>query len=338
MTITACGEDDVSRAAGVPTLEITAGSKGALTVPKRAAPGVIQLTLRNKSKGDAEAQLIRIEGDHSRSEVLDALGRAVSAKPWKDFLFAAGGVGMTDPGDTRSATQELEAGTTYYVFNASAESQPQPSDLHKIEISGDEEGALPETNATVSATDHGYTADGLTSGRNEVTFENAGREPHHLLLGQLRKGATIADAKRFLLSDTDSGSGPFPACRQRSGDERPRARHLPGHHARPQARQIRPLLLRLRPPRRTPSHRARNDQRSNRQVEAASRSPLHSTPTPGDWVGRPPAAETRSAAPRREQARRCSRSPAGWHLRLVHLTSKAPGHADTCHQAIAQAS
>jgi hypothetical protein len=212
MTITACGEDDVSGASGVQTLEITAGSKGALTVPKRAAAGVIQLTLRNKSKGDAEAQLIRIEGDHSRSEVLDALGRSVSGKPWKDFLFAAGGVGMTDPGDTRSATQELEAGTTYYVFNASAESQPQPSDLHEIEISGDEEGALPETNATVTATDHGYTADGLTSGRNEVTFENAGREPHHLLLGQLRKGATIANAKRFLLSDTDAGSGPFPTA------------------------------------------------------------------------------------------------------------------------------
>jgi hypothetical protein len=110
-----------------------------------------------------------------------------------------------------SATQELESGTTYYVFNASTEGQPQPSDLHKIEISGDEEGALPETDAAVSATDHGYTADGLTSGRNEVTFENAGREPHHLLLlGQLRKGATIADAKRFLLSDTDGGAGPFP--------------------------------------------------------------------------------------------------------------------------------
>jgi hypothetical protein len=210
ITITACAEDDVSVAGVVRTLEITAGSKGALTVPKRAAPGVTKLTLRNKSKGDAEAQLIRIEGDHSRSDVLDALGNALSAKPWKDFLFAAGGVGMTDPGETRSATQELEAGTTYYVFNASAEGRPRPSDLHKIEIIGHKEGALPETDATVSATDYGYTADGLRSGRNEVTFENAGRQPHHLLLGQLRKSATIADARRFLLSDADGGSGPFP--------------------------------------------------------------------------------------------------------------------------------
>jgi hypothetical protein len=209
-TITACGEDDVSGAGGVRTLEITAGSKGTLTVPKGAAPGVTELTLRNESKGDAEAQLIRIEGEHSRSEVLDALGKSVSPKPWEDFFFAAGGVGMTDPGETRSATQELEAGTTYYVFNASAAGKPQRSDLHKIEISGDEEGELPETDATVSATDYGYTADGLTSGRSEVTFENAGREPHHLLLGQLRKGATAADAKRFLLSAADGGSGPFP--------------------------------------------------------------------------------------------------------------------------------
>src|SRR5215207_4019374 len=174
MTIMACGDDDVSGAPGVQTLQITADSKGALTVPRTAAPGATKLTLRNRGKGDAEAQLVRIEGDHSRSEVLDALGKAVSAKPWKDFLSAAGGVGMTDPGETRSATQELQAGTTYYVFNASAAGQPQLSDLHKIEISGDEEGALPETDATVSATDYGYSADGLTSGRNEVTFENAG--------------------------------------------------------------------------------------------------------------------------------------------------------------------
>jgi hypothetical protein len=210
MTITACGEDDVSGAGSVQTLEITADSRGALTVPGRAAPGATKLTLRNRSKGDAEAQLIRIEGDHSRREVLDALGKVVSAKPWADFFFAAGGVGMTDPGETRSATQELEAGATYYVFNASAGGPPQASDLHKIEISGDDEGELPETDATVSATDYEYTADGLASGRNDVTFENAGREPHHLLLGQLRKGATIADAKRFLLSDADGGSGPFP--------------------------------------------------------------------------------------------------------------------------------
>ena len=37
MTITACGEDDVSGGPGVRTLEITAGSKGALTVPERVA-------------------------------------------------------------------------------------------------------------------------------------------------------------------------------------------------------------------------------------------------------------------------------------------------------------
>jgi hypothetical protein len=209
VTITACGDDEPG-ASSARTLEITAGSKGALTVPRRAAPGVTKLTLRNESKDDAEAQLIRIEGDHSRSRVLDALGKAVSAKPWEDFFLAAGGVGMTDPGETRSATQELEAGATYYVFNASAGGPPQPSDLHKIEISGGEQGELRETDATVSATDYEYAADGLTSGRNEVTFKNAGREPHHLLLGQLREGATIADAKRFLLSDAEGGSGPFP--------------------------------------------------------------------------------------------------------------------------------
>ena len=63
----------------------------------------------------------------------------------------------------------------------------------------------------MSAKDYEYTAEGLKSGRNEVTFENAGREPHHLLLGQLAKGATIAQAKKYLTSpDPDPTSGPFP--------------------------------------------------------------------------------------------------------------------------------
>jgi hypothetical protein len=210
MAITACGGGGESAADSVQTLEITADKQGDLTVPKSAAPGAAKLTLKNESKGDAEAQLIRIEGDHPREEVLGALGRTISGKPWADFLFAAGGVGLTDPGETLSATQELEAGTTYYVFNAGADGPPQPSDLHRIEVRGKRGAEVRATDATVSATDFEFTADGLRSGRIEVTFENAGREPHHLLLGQLRKGATAADAKQFLLSDVDGKSGPFP--------------------------------------------------------------------------------------------------------------------------------
>ena len=211
MAITACGGGGESAADSVQALELTAGKQGDLTVPKTAAPGAAKLTLKNESKGDAEAHLIRIEGDHPREEVLGALGRTISGKPWADVFFAAGGVGMTGPGGTLSATQEFEAGATYYVFNASAEGALQPSDLHKIEIRGDEEGELPEADATVSAKDYEFTAEGLKAGRNEVTFENVGREPHHLLLGQLAKGATIAEAEKFLTSpDPDPTSGPFP--------------------------------------------------------------------------------------------------------------------------------
>jgi hypothetical protein len=201
MTMAACGDDK------------SAGSsvQGDLTVPKTATPGAAKLTLKNEGKGDAEAQLVKIERNYSREEVLGALGKVVSAKPSADFFFAAGGVGMTGPGGTLSATQELEPGAIYYVFNASAGGTPEPSDLHKIEISGDEKGELPETDATVSAKDYEFTAEGLESGRNEVTFENAGREPHHLLLGELATGATIAQAKKYLTSpDPDPTSGPFP--------------------------------------------------------------------------------------------------------------------------------
>ena len=208
VTIAACGDDDAS----VQTLEITADANGALTVPATADPGATEITLDNQGKGEAEAQLIRIDGDRSTQEVFRATGSAISGEPWEDFFFTAGGVGQTPPGESQSVTQELEAGATYYVINASSGSQPEPSDLHKLEISGEDgDGDLPGTDATVSATEYEFTADGLSSGPNEVTFENAGAQPHHLLVGQLEEGATIAEAKKFLLSDpSGNGSGPFP--------------------------------------------------------------------------------------------------------------------------------
>ena len=118
---------------------------------------------------------------------------------------------MTGPGESLSVTQELDAGGTYYVVNASGGGRPGPDDLHKLEVSGQPGAKQPKTDAVVSATEYEFTAEGLSSGSNQVTFDNAGAQPHHLLLGQLRDGATVADAKKFLLSDSaGGGSGPFP--------------------------------------------------------------------------------------------------------------------------------
>ena len=217
MASVACGDDDDGpggdggEAASVQTLEITADAKGALTVPATAPPGATEITLDNRGKGDAEAQLVRIEGDRSAEEVFSAVGKAISGKPWDRFFFASGGVGMTPPGESNSVTQELEAGGTYYVFNQSSGDRPRPADLHKLEIGGKEGPEMAETDGVISATEYAFAADGLSPGRSEVTFENAGGQPHHLLVGQLRTGATIAEAKRFLLSDrAGEGSGPFP--------------------------------------------------------------------------------------------------------------------------------
>ena len=216
MTSAACGDDDETsgdggEAAPVQTLDITADAQGALTVPATARPGATKITLDNRSKGDAEAQFVRIEGERSTKDVLGAVGKAISAKPWDDFFFASGGVGMTPPDRSNSVTQDLEAGGTYYVFNQSAGGRPRPADLHKLEIGGEDGPKLAVTDGVISATEYEFAADGLTSGRSEVTFENTGGQPHHLLLGQLRKGATIAEAKRFLLSDRGGeGAGPFP--------------------------------------------------------------------------------------------------------------------------------
>jgi hypothetical protein len=76
MTMAACGDDE-SAGSSVPSLTITAHAQGDLTVPKTATPGAAKLTLKNEGKGDAEAQLVKIERNYSREEVLGALGKVV---------------------------------------------------------------------------------------------------------------------------------------------------------------------------------------------------------------------------------------------------------------------
>ena len=252
LAIASCGDDDDQTgdgggdAASVQTLRITADSKGALTVPAKAAPGATKITLDNRSKGDAEAQFVRIEGNHSAEEALGALGLAISGKPWKDFFYATGGVGMTGPGESLSVTQELDAGGTYYVVNASGGGRPGPDDLHKLEIGGQPGAKQPKTDAVVSATEYEFAAEGLSSGSNQVTFDNAGARP--ITCSSASSGTAPRSRRRRSSSyptPQGGGSGPFPLRVARRGQPFSRAARLRSSNST-SSRKVRPLLLHLR--------------------------------------------------------------------------------------------
>ena len=209
LVLGACGDDeedsgDEAASGDAQQIEITVSEQGALEAPQSAEAGLAEITLDNTSEEPHDAQLLRVEGDHSAEEAGEVISSG-GQEPTPDWLFAGGGVGTTPPGQTNTVTQALEPGT-YYAFDTEARGGPSP-DAPAIEVAGDESADVPaDAPATITASEYTFETEGLSADTSEVNFENAGEQPHHIVAAPLNEGATIEDVERFAQDD----SGPPP--------------------------------------------------------------------------------------------------------------------------------
>ena len=209
LAVTACGDDD-SGAGGESAapqklgVEVTeqGNDKFSLNAPTSVRAGLVEISLRTPAgKATHDAQLIRVEGNHSADEVVKAVAAGEGA-PMPRWLVPAGGVGQTEAGATGRATQRLSPGKYYILDTGEPEGDNvkayfETGAVAALDVTGEASaGNLPETDAKITAKDYTFTARGLEAGTNRVTFENAGKEPHHLLAFRYRKGATLPDVKR----------------------------------------------------------------------------------------------------------------------------------------------
>ncbi len=200
--LTACGGGDDSaerpRASQL-TISVTEPDPARIRyfAPRSVRAGLVEIRFTNAAKRPHKAQLWRVEGGHTVREATRA------RRPLPGWLTSAGGVGLTPAGGTGTATQHLRPGL-YYVAGAGNER----ADVAPIRVTGAAAPvALPSTNARIVTVDYGFRVSGLMNGRNRVTFRNAGREPHHAFFAPMRRGASLADVRRFL---TGRSSGPAP--------------------------------------------------------------------------------------------------------------------------------
>lgn len=214
--VAGCGEDEESgEGASQEAQQISIGvseqgDQAALEAPESAEPGLAEITLDNTGQGPHDAQLIRTEGEHTAEETGEGLSASMRGDPLPEWLFAGGGVGTTPPGESRTVTQTLEPGT-YYVFDTEGRTESEPP---AIEVSGEAADASVPADApgTITASEYAFETQGLSSDSSEVTFENAGEQPHHVVAAPLAEGATIEDVEAFAQEE----SGPPPVDLERT--------------------------------------------------------------------------------------------------------------------------
>jgi len=230
--LAACGSDDDgsgSDKAATPakptTLAITTSDSGkrfAMQAPSSIKGGLVELRFTNSSKAPHEAQLVRVDGDHSAKELLDAVDTGDNPAKIPDWVHGEGGVSTTAPGASKTATSNLPAGT-YYVIDTETgdnDNAPAPSRrgaIAKLTVTSGEDGTLPTSAGTIKVVDDGkdhykFESSGLTSGTNTVTFENASKGDeslHHVVAFPITKGKTIADVRKAFTARNPSGPPPL---------------------------------------------------------------------------------------------------------------------------------
>ncbi len=201
--LAACGSD--SEDAQTLTFTLSGDGKAAkLSGPSSADTGLAEITLKNESDREGEAQLIRVDGDRTPEEVTEGLEAATQGQAFPEWFFAGGGVGTTAAGESQTVTQVLEPGT-YYAFDT--EGEIDASTAPAVEVSGDASDETVEADETIDAFEYGFKAESLSPGEVEVAFDNTGTQPHHLLAAQLSGETTVDDVESFF--ENEKGKPPF---------------------------------------------------------------------------------------------------------------------------------
>ena len=222
LVLAACGDDDdessKSSAASKPTtLSITTTDLGKrrfkMDAPKSIEGGLVKVSFTNAGKTPHEAQLIRLEGDHTVKEVLEKLRSGEEEIP--DWVHFEGGVSTTRPGQTATATVRLIPGN--YAVIDTGQDGPPPSAfgaLAAVKVTGDNGGKVEDTATRIVGEDEGrekheFTVSNLRPGKNELTFDNRGKEVHHVVGFPFRGNATLAEVEKALAEEGEP-SGPPP--------------------------------------------------------------------------------------------------------------------------------
>lgn len=187
------------------------GKTATFKAPKSVKGGLVEISFRNKGKGQHGVQLIQYTGKHTAADVLKQLGSSSNKIP--AWIKTWGGTPALAGGQSDSATLNLPAGNYVAADSAALGGSPIPPATAQFKVTFGDTGDLPSTPGTVKAAKTGkdkyaWDISGLKTGKNEVTFDSEGGGAVHLIAAAAVKGKAPSLSK--IKSDFASNGPPPP--------------------------------------------------------------------------------------------------------------------------------
>lgn len=191
-SLAGCGASGTPKPAALSVNVTQSGKTANYSAPKSVKGGVVNVVLTNRDSAPHFAQLVQIIGDHTLADVQQVIYANGKVPTW---FRAAGGVGITMPGETATATVNLAAGT-YAISDLPPEGggpSGPPLAGTDVRVTTGTTARLPSTSAQITAKELGkdkyaWSISGLRAGANTVAFHSQGTNALHVILAVPVKG------------------------------------------------------------------------------------------------------------------------------------------------------
>lgn len=180
--------------------------------PDTLPAGWNRITLENQGGELHHGQLLRLRADRTMADLIAAMQENPAHPP--DWLSYEGGPGVYIPGESGSATVELEAGS-YVLICVLPDAEGVPHAAHgmmkPVTVTSNDGSPAeePAADVTMQLVDYSFTLfEEITAGSHTFRVENGGSEPHEVAVVQLAPGATAEDFMAAFAPDAPPGPPP----------------------------------------------------------------------------------------------------------------------------------
>jgi hypothetical protein len=206
----ASGEETPRRttAAAAPNVVNLSATEYALQAPDTLPAGWTTFHLTNQGEEVHYGHIVQLDSGRTVPELVDAYAEAIrTSGPRPKWVTRFGGPGGVTPGGTANVTQYLEPGSYVWICPVEdSEGHPhfgrgefKPLVVIAATPDGADRDAAPEADMVVRLLDFSFALDTpMTAGRHTIRVENAGAEPHDLVLLKLAPARTIEDVETLL--------------------------------------------------------------------------------------------------------------------------------------------